>query len=133
MSEGARLNRLLASLQKCDAGRMRTTGNGSCCAVAPGRIAPITPSENSRIHTQQATVSGILMNGGGVSQERVQQVLNTVQNPGSEGVRIGQLQQATENLVPPNNFVAINIPPILTPPPAPPLGVCIPKYMRIGS
>jgi hypothetical protein len=130
MSEGGRIQRKLAACGRTYRG---TTGNGPCCPPAKIPQPPITPSENSRINSQLATFSGILLNGGGVSQARVQQILSTVQNPGSEGVRIGLLQQVTENLVPPNNFVASNCPPILTPPPAPPLGVCVPKYLRIGS
>ena len=116
---------------------MRTTGNTECCYIPQIPQPSITPSEGSRINSQLATFTGILLNGGGVSQERVKQLLANPQNPGSEGVRISLLEQATIAASTESPFyspIVLTQCPPLPAPPAPPARACpLPKNMRIGS
>lgn len=129
MSEGGRINRLIASLAKCQAEPVFLSG---CCR--PSKIGTrITPAESSRIASLDAQINGTLLNGGGVTQDRAREILANPQNPGSEGVRIALLEQVTPTPPGYGPQIVINSPPIIPPPPAPPLRECIPKNMRLGS
>ena len=134
MSEGGRIQRLLASTEKCNIGSLRTSGNLNSCSLAKISQPPITPSEGSRINLLTSTTNGTLLNGGGITQERVKQLLSTPQTLGSEGVRISLLEQATIAASdPPSRLITRNCAPTLTPPPAPPLRPCVSKNMKLGS
>lgn len=146
ITEGARMQRLMNSCQPKFIPRL---GNPEICGGACGSgqtiQSPITQSENSKTMLLMVSTNGTLLNGGGVTQARARQLLTTATQLNVQSMRTLQLQQLTlaassNALDPASRFsqytrpsMAPTCPPYIAPPPAPPLSVCIPKNMRLGS
>jgi hypothetical protein len=128
-TEGGRLERLMRS------GRMCYRGDGVSTVLAPCREkvsvqVPITPTSDSRTNTLTATINGTQLNGGGITQERVRQLLATlaVRSGMPESVRIAELQEKTiacSDDSPTLRPIIIPACPPLPPPPGPPAPICV--------
>lgn len=128
-TEGGRLARLMRPGRMCYSGYTVSTCPVSCREKVSVQ-APITPTSNSRINTLTATINGTQLNGGGITQERVQQLLATaaVRSGMSESVRIAALQEKTiacSDDSPTLRPIIIPACPPLPPPPGPPAPICV--------
>lgn len=128
-TEGGRLARLMRPGRMCYRGDVVSTGSGFC-KPKDSVQTPITPTSDSRTNTLTATINGTQLNGGGITQERVRQLLATlaVRSGMPESVRIAELQEKTiacsddsATLRP----IIIPACPPLPPPPGPPAPICV--------
>ena len=128
-TEGGRLERLMRSGRMCYRGDVVSTGP-ACCKPKASIQTPITPTSDSRTNTLTATINGTQLNGGGITQERVRQLLATagIRSGMSESVRIIELQERTVGCSDDSlTLRPIIIPacPPLPPPPGPPAPICV--------
>ena len=128
-TEGGRLARLMRSGRMCYRGNVVSTGP-ACCIARSSIQTPITPTSDSRTNTLTATINGTQLNGGGITQERVQQLLAAagIRSGMSESVRIVELQEKTiacSDDSPTLRPIIIPACPPLPPPPGPPAPICV--------
>jgi hypothetical protein len=128
-TEGGRLARLMRPGRMCYRGNVVSTGPASCIARSSIQT-PITPTSDSRTNTLTATINGTQLNGGGITQERVQQLLAAagIRSGMPESVRIVELQEKTiacSDDSPTLRPIIIPACPPLPPPPGPPAPICV--------
>ena len=128
-TEGGRLERLMRSGRMCYRGNTVSTGPVQCREKVSVQV-PITPTSDSRTNTLTATMNGTQLNGGGITQERVRQLLATlaVRSGMPESVRIAELQEKTiacSDDSPTLRPIIIPACPPLPPPPGPPAPICV--------
>lgn len=128
-TEGGRLARLMRPGRMCYRGNVVSTGP-ACCIARSSIQTPITPTSDSRTNTLTATINGTQLNGGGITQERVRQLLATagIRSGMSESVRIVELQEKTiacSDDSPTLRPIIIPACPPLPPPPGPPAPICV--------
>lgn len=128
-TEGGRLARLMRPGRMCYRGNVVSTGP-ACCIARSSIQTPITPTSDSRTNTLTATINGTQLNGGGITQERVQQLLAAagIRSGMSESVRIVELQEKTiacSDDSPTLRPIIIPACPPLPPPPGPPAPICV--------
>ena len=128
-TEGGRLERLMRPGRMCYRGNVVSTGPAYCKPKASIQ-SPMTPTSDSRINTITATMNGTQLNGGGITQERVRQLLATlaVRSGMPESVRIAELQEKTiacSDDSPTLRPIIIPACPPLPPPPGPPAPICV--------
>jgi len=128
-TEGGRLERLMRSGRMCYRGDGVSTGLAPCREKVSVQV-PITPTSDSRTNTLTATMNGTQLNGGGITQERVRQLLATlaVRSGMPESVRIAELQEKTiacSDDSPTLRPIIIPACPPLPPPPGPPAPICV--------
>lgn len=128
-TEGGRLARLMRPGRMCYRDNVVSTDPGPCRAKASIQT-PITPTSDSRTNTLTATMNGTQLNGGGITQERVRQLLATaaLRSGMSESVRILALQEKTiacSDDSPTLRPIIIPACPPLPPPPGPPAPICV--------
>ena len=128
-TEGGRLARLMRPGRMCYRGNVVSTGP-ACCIARSSIQTPITPTSDSRTNTLTATINGTQLNGGGITQERVRQLLANagIRSGMSESVRIVELQEKTiacSDDSPTLRPIIIPACPPLPPPPGPPAPICV--------
>ena len=128
-TEGGRLARLMRPGRMCYRGDVVSTGSGFC-KPKDSVQTPITPTSDSRTNRLTATINGTQLNGGGITQERVRQLLATlaVRSGIPESVRIAELQEKTiacSDDSPTLRPIIIPACPPLPPPPGPPAPICV--------
>jgi len=128
-TEGGRLARLMRPGRMCYRSDTVSTGPMPCKPKASVQ-APMTPTSDSRTNTMRATINGTQLNGGGITQERVQQLLATaaIRSGMPESVRIAELQEKTiacSDDSPTLRPIIIPACPPLPPPPGPPAPICV--------
>ena len=128
-TEGGRLARLMKPNRMCYSGNVVSTGP-VCCKPKESIQFVTTPTSNTRTNSLNNCINGTIVGGGGLTQERVQELLSTLalRSGMPESVRIAELQKKTVDCSDDSPTLRpIILPgcPPLPPPPGPPAPICV--------